>query len=127
MLLPSTGAPNASRWIARFVVAVSLIYPSAAFAQATSAAEPPKQFSLDNLRTPTSPAFSILDVAPTSVSRPSTPRALALELYSKTQHGTVIPNNYSLEVAPHWLRPQPRLSFDAYTNPTPAQSLKQSC
>ena len=126
MLLPSTGAPNASRWIARFVVAVSLIYPSAAFAQATSAAEPPKQFSLDNLRTPTSPAFSILDVAPTSVSRPSTPRALALELYSKTQHGTVIPNNYSLEVAPHWLRPQPRLSFDAYTNPTPAQSLKQS-
>ena len=126
MLLPSTGAPNASRWIARFVVAVSLIYPSAAFAQATSAAEPPKQFSLDNLRTPTSPAFSILDVAPTSVSRPSTPRALALELYSKTQHGTVIPNNYSLEVAPHWLRPQPRLSFDAYTTPTPAQSLKQS-
>jgi hypothetical protein len=95
-------------------------------AQAATSAEPPKQFSLDNLRTPTSPAFSILDVAPTSVSRPSTPRALALELYSKTQHGTVIPNNYSLEVAPHWLRPQPRLSFDAYTNPSAAQSLKQS-
>ena len=122
----SDTAPNALRWPSRLVVVLSLLLPSTLFSQAATSADPPKQFSLDNLRTPTSPAFAILDVAPTSISRPSTPRALALELYSKTQHGTVIPNNYSLEVAPHWLRPQPRLSFDAYNNPTPAQSLKQS-
>ena len=110
-----------------FVTALAVsAFPVAARGQTAGAAQPPKQFSLDNLRTPSSPAFAILDVAPTSVSRPSTPRALALELYSKTQHGTVIPNNYSLEVAPHWLRPQPRLSFNAYNNPSLSQSLKQS-
>ena len=58
---------------------------------------------LADLRTPTSPAFILLGVEPTSIERPTTPRALALGLASDTRNATIIPENYALEVAPYWL------------------------
>jgi hypothetical protein len=41
-----------------------------------------KQVAIDELRSPTSPAFTILGVAPTNVVRPNTPRELAVEWLS---------------------------------------------
>jgi len=96
-------------------------------AQAQAAAgTPPKEIELDNLRTPTSPAFTLLGVAPTDVARPSTPRALATDLVSRTNRGSLIPSNYALEFAPYWLVSHPSLSYKEYTEPTSTQSIAQS-
>jgi hypothetical protein len=82
---------------------------------------------LQNLKTPTSPAFVILGIEPTSVERPSTPRAFALSLLSAAQgEGGVLPENYAAEFAPYWMRAQPRLTFQEYFRPTMLQSLRQT-
>ncbi|HEX6369139.1 MAG TPA: hypothetical protein VF006_09405 [Longimicrobium sp.] len=76
---------------------------------------------LENLKTPTSPAFVILGVEPTSVERPTTPRAFALSLYSASQTSSgVIPENYAAEFAPFWMRRQPQVTWESYfEDPTP--------
>src|SRR3954463_2557049 len=89
-------------------------------------AQKPSSIELDNLKTPTSPAFELLGVSPTAIARPATPRALATELLSSTNQGTVLPNNYALEVAPYWLKPHPKLTFQEYTSPSAGQSIRQT-
>ncbi len=106
------------------VLAASLSASALGRAQAPAAA--PRVIELDNFRTPTSPAFTLLGVAPTAVARPTTPRAFATDLLSATNRGTVIPNSYALEVAPYWLRSHPALEYAAYANQTAAQSMAQS-
>jgi hypothetical protein len=83
---------------------------------------------LSHLRTPTSPAFTLLGVNPSAVARPSTPRALATELVSSTKRGTVIPDSYAAEFAPYWLVPRPAVTFRQYRDKghTFAQSLSFS-
>lgn len=82
---------------------------------------------LSELRTPTSPAFVILGVEPTSIERPTTPRAFALGLLSaQGGAGGVIPENYAAEIAPYWMRSHPELTFQEYTRPDPVQSLLQT-
>lgn len=82
---------------------------------------------LAGLRTPTSPAFVLLGVEPTSIERPSTPRAFALGLLSSAQGSAgVIPENYAAEVAPYWLVPHRRLTFGEYYRPTTTQALAQT-
>ena len=76
--------------------------------------QPQSQFSIDELRAPTSPAFTILNVAPTNVVRPNTPRQLALEILSATERsGGDLPSNLALEIAPYWLFDRPNLTFDS--------------
>jgi hypothetical protein len=83
---------------------------------------------LENLKTPTSPAFVILGVEPTSVERPTTPRAFALSLYSATESGGgVIPDNYAAEFAPYWMRRQPQVTWEDYfEKPGLVQALAQT-
>jgi hypothetical protein len=72
---------------------------------------------LDALRTPASPAFTLLGVAPMTVERPTSPSALAVSLLSATGADDLLPRNYALELAPYWLVRHPDLTFDAYYRP----------
>jgi hypothetical protein len=96
-----------------------------AMAAAPADAQP---FTLENLKTPSSPAFVILGVEPTSVERPTTPRAFALSLLSPaTEPGAgLLPEDYAAEVAPYWMAPQRQLTWDEYFNPSPLQSILQT-
>jgi hypothetical protein len=70
--------------------------------------------SLNSLLTPDSPAFVILGVSPTTIQRPTTPKAVATSLLSAfSSHGRTLVPNYALEVAPYWLASHPQLSWDA--------------
>lgn len=83
--------------------------------------------SIDDLRTPASPAFVLLGVAPTAVERPVTPRALGLSLLSAFEEtGGGVPRNFSIEVAPYWLTPHPELNYDKFDEAGFLQSLKQT-
>lgn len=105
-------------------VAIAVAVPAAA--QDAPAAAP--RVTLTDLRTPTAPAFSLLGIAPIDIERPSTPRALAVSLLSAVNDGdgSLLPRNFALEVAPYWLTQRPGLTFEAYSNPTVQQSLRQT-
>jgi len=57
----------------------------------------------NSLRTPTSPAFVMLGVEPSSIDRPTTPAAVALSIANATNQLTAIPKDFALEVSPYWL------------------------
>src|SRR5687768_5743977 len=106
--------------LALIAALASSFMPGLAVAQATS------EITLTDLKTPSSPAFVILGIEPSTVARPTTPRALALELLSRTEHGSLVPRDYALEISPYWLRSRPELTFDQYISPSTAQSVQQS-
>lgn len=69
----------------------------------------------DKLRTPDSPAFVVLGIAPTEIQRPTTPRALTVALGEFVQGtGVAIPQNFALEVSPYWLFSHPDLTLHEY-------------
>lgn len=65
--------------------------------------------SVDDLRTPASPGFILMDETPASIEKPTTPQGLALNLLSLRQGGAV-------EVAPYWLVTHPNLNFLQYAH-----------
>jgi hypothetical protein len=75
---------------------------------------------LDHFRTPPSPAFVLLGIEPNSVERPSTPQAVGASIVSAAKHGG------ALEIAPYWLAPRRRLTFDDYYNPGLGQAMLQT-
>ena len=106
------------------VVGFCLAVPAPIQAQTASTSEP---ITLKDLKTPVSPGFQLLGVAPTDIDRPATPRAFAVALLSALQKGdTVLPNGFAMEVAPYWLLPHDRLEFTTYINPGVGQSLRQT-
>ena len=109
------------------IVTLALALGTTRVAIAQQAAAPSAQgaqtVQIEDLRTPTSPAFVLLDVAPASVERPENPKALIANLVSTASQAEGFPKNYALEVAPYWLKSHPHLTFSNYQQPSPAQSL----
>jgi len=91
------------------------------FAQAT-------EIPITDLKTPPSPAFVLMGIAPSAVERPTTPRALGTSLLSVLSdgQGSSLPKNFALEVAPYWLQYHPTLTYDQYTKADFMQSIKQT-
>ncbi len=94
--------------------------------QALTGKAPATTLTIEPLRAPDAPAFELLGVAPTTIQRPQTPRALIVGLLSSTERGDLIPQNYALEVAPYWLFPHPTLAFEEYYNPSLGQAMLQT-
>lgn len=95
----------------------------------TRAADAPSEpdLTLDELRVPISPAFTLLGVTPTEIERPSTARALAIGLLSASERaGGDLPTNLALEVAPYWWSDRPTLTFDGYYDAGLLQRVAQS-
>lgn len=63
--------------------------------------------SLNSIRTPNSPAFSVLGVQPTSVERPNTPADLAVSLDNATEGFKKFPQNFAVEFSPYWMSKAP--------------------
>ncbi|MCD6012215.1 MAG: hypothetical protein K0Q79_2077 [Flavipsychrobacter sp.] len=58
---------------------------------------------IDQLQTPSSPAFTLLDLNPENVERPKNPTDFAVALANATKNFSVIPNSYAVEMAPFWV------------------------
>lgn len=68
---------------------------------------------IDVLKTPTSPALSLVGGAPVDIERPSTPQGAAASLATGIVHGLLTPGNTAaIEVQPYWLFDHPLLSQD---------------
>ncbi|ESU20297.1 hypothetical protein FEDK69T_28100 [Flavobacterium enshiense DK69] len=74
------------------------------------------QVKIDDLKTPDSPGFQILDISPTSIEKPINPQALGLTLLSQTNNGTGLPSNFAMEVSPYWYFKDSKASIHKYLN-----------
>ncbi len=80
---------------------------------------------LGTLRTPPSPAFTVLGIEPSAVERPMTPSDVALSFVNKIRQGTV-PKDYAFEASPYWLVSQPDLSWESDVTRNVAQSVART-
>lgn len=59
--------------------------------------------AFNTLRTPTSPAFTLLGVAPTNVERPNTPKDFAISLLNRINYFSALPQDFAMEFSPYWM------------------------
>lgn len=57
---------------------------------------------LNDLKTPDSPGFQILDIAPSTVTRPDNPTEFAVTALQLSENGSIIPKNFAMEFSPFW-------------------------
>ncbi|OMP75140.1 hypothetical protein [[Flexibacter] sp. ATCC 35208] len=58
---------------------------------------------LQDLKMPVSPGFSLLDISPTNIERPSNPKSLGLNILNAIGQGSSLPKDFALEASPYWL------------------------
>jgi hypothetical protein len=73
-----------------------------------------QDISIEDLKAPSSPAFTILGINPTSLEKPATPKTLGVSLINNFKNANVLPKSFALEVSPYWLGSHPYLSFTDY-------------
>ena len=88
--------------------------------RAAAAAQVP---AFNTIRTPTSPAFTLLGVEPSSVERPNTPASLALSFLRRVADVGTVPGDFALEVSPYWLVGHPLLRWTDDDTRTPWESI----
>jgi hypothetical protein len=77
------------------------------------------QTKLDALKTPTSPASTILGMQPSAILQPKSYRALEASVFSNfsdTDGNGIIPNNFGLEFMPYWANDH-GISLEEYLYP----------
>ncbi len=69
---------------------------------------------LEDLQMPSSPAFVLLDVAPSSIERPGTIKAFTTSIVNSITENNGIPENYAVDFAPFWFFKHKNLSAFKY-------------
>jgi hypothetical protein len=82
--------------------------------------------AFNSVRTPVSPAFVLLGIAPTSVERPNTPSDFAVSILNRTAALTGLPRDVALEISPYWLVRHPTLKWESDTTRSPLTSLART-
>jgi hypothetical protein len=91
--------------------------PGAAAASACVKRAPPATDEVPDvasLKTPESPAFMVLGVAPSEIQRPSTPTGLKASISNGLAAGGALPllQSFAFEVSPYWILPHPELTYE---------------
>jgi hypothetical protein len=73
-----------------------------------------KIIELKDLQMPTSPAFILLDVAPSTIERPTTTKAFTTSILSAINENNGIPENYAIDFAPYWYLKHQNLTAQNY-------------
>jgi hypothetical protein len=82
--------------------------------------------AFNGIRTPASPAFLLLGIAPTAVERPNTPSDLALSFLNRAAAFTGLPRDVAIEWSPYWLARHRGLKWEDDTTRTPLTSLART-
>lgn len=86
-----------------------------------------KSVTIDTVRPVLAPAFTLLDISPSSVESPDTPKALAASLVDAIDdENNFLRRNLAIEFAPYWLFDHPGLTFDGYYYPKPILTILQN-
>ncbi len=91
----------------------------------SSAQDDRDSVSLKDIEIPNSPAFILLDKAPTSIERPTSSRAFMLNVVNSFTEGNGLPKNYAVDFTPYWFAKHPNLtSFKNFGYDTKASKQK---
>jgi hypothetical protein len=60
------------------------------------------EVKIKELAVPKSPAFNLLDISPTQIETPTSPKQFALDIAQSFKDSIGWPKNYSMEFAPYW-------------------------
>jgi hypothetical protein len=71
---------------------------------------------VEDFKIPSTPGFSLLDLSPSTIQRPSSSKALALTLLNAAGTSGVLPKDFALEVTPYWLIKLKNETFYKYSN-----------
>lgn len=82
--------------------------------------------AFNGIRTPASPAFLLLGIAPTAVERPNTPSDLALSFLNRATAFAGLPRDVAIEWSPYWLVRHRGLKWEDDTTRTPLTSLART-
>ena len=104
-------------------LAAAIAFTVCASALSAQAPDTPQAIELEGLRLSAPPALALLGIAPSSVSRPNTPRALIASVVSGTGSSGLVPDGYAVETSPYWLSRHPTLDLDHYYRASPGQRL----
>lgn len=110
--------------LSRVLFILGLVAGGPALAQEDSREPSAGVLRLEDFQLSGPPALVLLGIAPSTVVRPATPRALIASLVSATGSSGIVPNGYAMETAPYWLRRHPSLQLREYYNPSPADRLR---
>jgi len=92
---------------------------------AALAGESPAQ-TIDDLRAPESPAFTVLGSSPSSINRPQSARAFAATLINSSASNSDGPlSDFAIEATPYWWTDRD-LTYEEYSSPTTLQSVLQT-
>src|SRR5882672_8426679 len=69
---------------------------------------------LQDIQLTNAPAFSLMDVSPSSIQSPASTKAFAASIANTLTQGTGLPQNYALEFTPFWFTPHQRFSNHKY-------------
>lgn len=112
------------RCVATLSIAATLALAVPAHAQDEGREVVIPSLELSDFRLSGPPALVLLGVAPSSVARPNTPRALIASIVSATGSSGLVPNGYAIETAPFWLGRHPALELHDYYHPSIAGRLR---
>jgi hypothetical protein len=82
--------------------------------------------TLDLLQIPNSPAFSLMDLAPSTIEEAKVPADFAVFLRNSTDSFTTFPRSYGLEFAPWWVFGRDRIDFSRFASNRLADNVRQS-
>jgi hypothetical protein len=81
---------------------------------------------VESLRPASSPAFIVLGVAPSSISRPNNPADLGFTVLNTSSGLTELPQNLAVEFSPYWLQNRRELTWREDVTRTVQQSFLRS-
>nr|WP_299382250.1 hypothetical protein [Allomuricauda sp.] len=102
------------------------ILPIWMFAQEDGDGDKKDEISVDLLRSPSSPAFTVLGLQTTDIERPTNPTDLAVSLRTSSENFTAFPNSYSLEFAPGWVFGGNNITYDDFDSDDIVDNLIQN-
>lgn len=71
--------------------------------------------TLSDLETPNSPSFILLDISPSSIEKPTTPKAFSTSIINSiNQSNGAIPSNFAMEFSPYWFIKHTKLTPHKY-------------
>ena len=124
-MLPSLARPRLYSAASRQRVARAL-WLTAVFSFLYGEAFGQQEPTFNSLRTPTSPAFTILGVSPSVVEKPNDPSTFAFAILNNFSEYNRLPSDFALEAAPYWWTSHSTLTWNKDVTRSPLEALART-
>ena len=93
-----------------------LLFALLAEALLVCAQDPIDSVKVEDFKIPSTPGFALLDLAPSTIQRPSNPKQFAFSLLNFTGNSGALPKDFALEVTPYWFLKLKNETFYKYSS-----------